>query len=410
MGRPGLGRARHAAGGRGQAGPADVIADLRRVGFEDWQIRADLKSRGYKTALISHLLSAGASSSSAGGPPVAQASAAGDAPSSGSRREIGDEAGDDAGASAGDAASSGLPSAVGGCGGLPVSSGATSSSAGGSPIAEASAAGDAPSSGLRRGIGDEAEDDAGASAGDAARSGPPRAVGDRGGPPEPGAEAFPVVLGHAADASMPPPTIGASILVLREEPLENILMGVKTLEIRCMPLKAGWRYLGFRHIVWARALFGPPRLIQTDQEWIGLVDEHLWYCAARPYTRTYALPVLEVRCLGPVRYQYQRGQIGMATFLPCAGSVIPAASAPGGVAPTAPVGRRPAAAEEDGSDEDDAADQMDEECPREGNTSETDKEDASKGTRSSEETEKHVDADADAANKKQKTDAEAAEK
>ena len=62
----------------------------------------------------------------------------------------------------------------------------------------------------------------------------------------------------------PKPRVGERILVLREEWLEHILDGSKSLEIRGLRLRAGDIWLGCRSVIYGKARLGPAiaRLVQ----------------------------------------------------------------------------------------------------------------------------------------------------
>ena len=298
------GRGGRAGRGRGAGGPVEIVADMRKRGFTDEDIRAHLKALGYKSPRISQVMMKKKEPAASEPPPPL---ASGDDPE------------------------------------IPLGGTET-------PIAAAPS----PSPGDFHS--DESDGDPGA----ASTSGQPAAAVKK--RPASAADArrqrqaSAAVLGHAPDPAAPLPHLGAPILVLQERWLENILMGVKTLEIRCQPLKPKWRYLGFRQLVWGRARFGEPLLIESDEDWVNLRDQHLQDRPDRPYKKTYALPVLEVQCLGPVPYLYRPGQLGTVIFKPVEMEDDDASILGGTATPIACPGS-PAAApfSEDDDDDDDPA-------------------------------------------------------
>ena len=90
------------------------------------------------------------------------------------------------------------------------------------------------------------------------------------------------------------PRVGERILVLREEWLERILTGQKSLEVRGTRLREGEAWLGCRSMIWGKVRLGPAMAIGTVQQWVALRPRHLIQTDALPYKRTYACIVLGV--------------------------------------------------------------------------------------------------------------------
>ena len=111
------------------------------------------------------------------------------------------------------------------------------------------------------------------------------------------------------------PRFGDRILILREEWLERILDGSKTLEIRGARLREGDVWLGNRGAVSGKARLGPAVPIGTKQEWAALRPRHLVADEALPYKTTWGLPLESVRRLrDAVPYLHRRGAIGIVRF------------------------------------------------------------------------------------------------
>ena len=113
------------------------------------------------------------------------------------------------------------------------------------------------------------------------------------------------------------PRIGERILVLREEWLERILRGAKTLEVRGARLREGDIWLGCRSVVFGKARLGPAVAIGTEKEWAALRPRHLVADAALPYKTTYGLPLQAVTHLrAGIPYVHRRGAIGIVKYRP----------------------------------------------------------------------------------------------
>ena len=106
------------------------------------------------------------------------------------------------------------------------------------------------------------------------------------------------------------------MLVIHENHLENIFLGVKTIELRGSPLSPGWRYLACHRYVYGCAKFGQAMPIRTLDEFCELRDRHCLDSDELPYKKTCGLPILEVRGMIPMPYQYLPGQIGTPRFRP----------------------------------------------------------------------------------------------
>ena len=88
------------------------------------------------------------------------------------------------------------------------------------------------------------------------------------------------------------PENGAKILIFKEGPLQDILNGRKTLEVRGTNYKAGIYWLGCKGVIHGIARLGPGTLIESDKDWARLRDEHLMQSTSPPYARTYLFEIL----------------------------------------------------------------------------------------------------------------------
>ena len=110
------------------------------------------------------------------------------------------------------------------------------------------------------------------------------------------------------------PARGDRILVFKKHWLTMILDGAKTLEIRGAPFKSGTYWLGCQRVVEAKARFGQPFPIRTEDHWRSLRDQHQVQGPSLPYKKTYGLPVLAVERICGVKYKHKRGAVGIVRF------------------------------------------------------------------------------------------------
>jgi hypothetical protein len=113
------------------------------------------------------------------------------------------------------------------------------------------------------------------------------------------------------------PSIGDRILVLREEWMERIMNGEKTLEVRPMRLREGDIWLGCRSCIFGKARLGPAIAIDNEKKWAALRPMHFVASDTLPYKKTYGLPIKEITrlCTG-IPYVHRRGAIGIVKFRP----------------------------------------------------------------------------------------------
>ena len=115
----------------------------------------------------------------------------------------------------------------------------------------------------------------------------------------------------------PTPRCGERILILRQEWLERILDGTKTLEIRGARLREGDVWLGSQRTISGKARLGPAVPIRTEQEWATLRPQHLVADPVLPYKTTWGLPIQSVtRLRDAVPFLHRRGAIGIVKFRP----------------------------------------------------------------------------------------------
>jgi len=105
------------------------------------------------------------------------------------------------------------------------------------------------------------------------------------------------------------------ILILRNPWLGLILSGIKTLEIRGMRLKPRTMWLGSKGLIFGQARIQSVCEIKTDEMWRQLYPQHRWDRDSRPYRRTFALQLTDVRRLSrPQRYTHPSGAIGIVKY------------------------------------------------------------------------------------------------
>lgn len=113
----------------------------------------------------------------------------------------------------------------------------------------------------------------------------------------------------------PLPCDGDRILILKQPWLDLILHGRKTLEIRSRRMKPGPYYLGMRGRIYGLVYLGTCFEIQNRTDWQRLRHQHHVPGKETPYTRTWALPILEVRSMSQgAPYQHPRGAIGVVRY------------------------------------------------------------------------------------------------
>ena len=107
------------------------------------------------------------------------------------------------------------------------------------------------------------------------------------------------------------------ILVLQQPYLTLILAGSKDLEIRGMRLRPRRIWLGNQGLIFGEAFISEAWEIRSDAEWRQLWSRHHWHCDERPYKRTFAMKLSQVkRCSQPWRYTHPRGAIPIVIYRP----------------------------------------------------------------------------------------------
>ena len=149
--------------------------------------------------------------------------------------------------------------------------------------------------------------------------------------------------------SMDVPKDGDTILVLQREWLDQILDLSKIMEIRNKNFQAKRYWLGCGQIIYGRARTRQSVPITNQNQWKDLRSQHRVPDEASKYdrdsppeqwTKTFGLPLEDVRRVSPVRYVHPRGAIGIVIYHP----IIAEAETPGGEACSS-VGSEPMAAE-----------------------------------------------------------------
>ena len=93
-----------------------------------------------------------------------------------------------------------------------------------------------------------------------------------------------------------PPVDGERIMVFKAKWLLRILLKEKTLEIRGTRYTEQTYLLGCRNKIFARATFGEPIRIGTEEQWQELRPRHRVAGRALPYKKTWGLPILTLSC------------------------------------------------------------------------------------------------------------------
>ena len=111
------------------------------------------------------------------------------------------------------------------------------------------------------------------------------------------------------------PREGDKILVLRSGPLNLILSGAKTMEIRCKRLKPGTYFLGHRGRLYGSVRLSSPQRIVTTDAWAALRHEHCVQGDTLPYATTFGIRISDRETFSdPLPYRHLRGAIGIARY------------------------------------------------------------------------------------------------
>ena len=112
------------------------------------------------------------------------------------------------------------------------------------------------------------------------------------------------------------PSVGERVLILKEDWLEKILNGRKSIEIRGVRLREGDVWLGCRGAIHGKARIEEAVPIRCLEDWEALRLQHLVPGDVLPYKTIWGLPLSEVRRLDRVHYEHRRGAIGIVKFRP----------------------------------------------------------------------------------------------
>ena len=138
--------------------------------------------------------------------------------------------------------------------------------------------------------------------------------------PAPAAQQPQATAEPGSEAGLPElqPEVDETFLTLDKKWLELILSGQKTLEIRSYRVESRQWFLGTGGYLYAVAKVGEPFVIEDDDAWVQLFEQHQVPGASRMYqkTKTWALPLTEVRRIAPVGYAPHPGAIGRCKFEP----------------------------------------------------------------------------------------------
>ena len=109
------------------------------------------------------------------------------------------------------------------------------------------------------------------------------------------------------------PENGAKLLIFKETPLQYVLDGRETLEVRGTNYKAGIYWLGCRGVIRGVAKLGPGTLVQSDKDWARLREEHLIPTPSPPYPRTYVFAILACERRS-IPFQHLRGALSIVRY------------------------------------------------------------------------------------------------
>ena len=110
---------------------------------------------------------------------------------------------------------------------------------------------------------------------------------------------------------------GVAMLKFVQPYVDHVFSGAKDLEIRSQPLRAMTRFIAFDGHVHGWLRHGKSFEILTDENWRALRPRHHVPSSTRPYSRTFAHPIIvAVRFNEPVPYAHRRGAIGTPRFWP----------------------------------------------------------------------------------------------
>ena len=111
------------------------------------------------------------------------------------------------------------------------------------------------------------------------------------------------------------PCPGDRILVLKQNWLDLVMSGGKTMEVRSKRLKPGTCFLGSKGSIYASATLGEAIEINDTHQWVSMRHLHRVNTEARPYKRTFGIPICNVACLeAPLSYHHPRGAVGIVKY------------------------------------------------------------------------------------------------
>ena len=113
------------------------------------------------------------------------------------------------------------------------------------------------------------------------------------------------------------PPAQSIILLMKRLYWDRIILGEKTLEIRCKFYKPMRYFVGGRGEIWGTIVLGQGQVIETDDEWRALLSSHCWFVDKRPYKKTCAMPLEQVEAFTKsIGYATRRGQQSIARYRP----------------------------------------------------------------------------------------------
>ena len=109
------------------------------------------------------------------------------------------------------------------------------------------------------------------------------------------------------------PELGSKIMIVKQAPLQSILLGRKTLEVRGTCYKSGVYWFGNKGKLYAVARLGPGTRVETRKDWERLREYHLMDSASPPYPRTYVFQILALEKRN-LSFRHTRGAINIVRY------------------------------------------------------------------------------------------------
>ena len=103
-------------------------------------------------------------------------------------------------------------------------------------------------------------------------------------------------------------------LIIKDPWIHLILSGRKTIEVRGTPYRPGHYCIGNNQLIRGEIVLGTAKHVPTESDWNFLRPRHCVSSTALPYAKTYALPILSARRVGPTPFVHPRGAINIVKY------------------------------------------------------------------------------------------------